>query len=290
MRSNFRGFTLVELLVALTLGLIIVAAALQLLISGQSTLTFQKAMENVQDNANFGINYIAADIRQTNLDIGGRKMSNSTLSGLIVKKENYPSGITTEDLPLSSAGTGATLADAKSDILVIQYKPAQPNGFDCEGKKIASTNSIVVQKYFIREDASNKNGDLVLACAAGRYEAGAAAPALTELTTTSTGQIILQRVDQFKVLVGVIDATNKMSYLTLTQFEEADTSIRPVSLQIGVLVRSVDNAGLNTVIPGKYTLLNTPYKVSNPAGVNGKYLRVPIEQTIAIRNAIGDAK
>lgn len=86
MKFDSKGFTLVELMVALALGLIIVGAAIQLMISGQSTLTYQKAMESVQDNANFGINYITADIRQTNLDVGKRKMGNSTLSGLIVKK------------------------------------------------------------------------------------------------------------------------------------------------------------------------------------------------------------
>lgn len=290
MKSNFKGFTLVELMVALALGLIIVAAAVQLLISGQSTLTYQKAMESVQDNANFGMNYITADIRQTNLDVGGRKMGNSTLSGLIVKKENYPSGITTTDLALSSTATGLTLADKKSDILVIQYKPAQINGFDCEGKKITSTKSMIVQKYFIRKDENNKNGDLVLACTAGRYEVGIDKPALENLTSTSLGQVVLQRVDQFKVLVGVVDLANKMSYLTLDQYVAAANTIRPVTLQIGVLIRSVDNAGNNTVIPSSYTLLNTTYKVSNPQNITGKFLRVPLEQTVAIRNAIGDTK
>ncbi|MFW1954624.1 prepilin-type N-terminal cleavage/methylation domain-containing protein [Acinetobacter guillouiae] len=290
MKSNFKGFTLVELMVALALGLIIVAAAVQLLISGQSTLTYQKAMESVQDNANFGMNYITADIRQTNLDVGGRKMGNSTLSGLIVKKENYPSGITTTDLALSSTATGLTLADKKSDVLVIQYKPALLNGFDCEGKKITSAKSMIVQKYFIRKDQNNKNGDLVLACAAGRYEIGIDKPALEDLTSTSLGQVVLQRADQFKVLVGVVDSANKMSYLTLDQYVAAANTIRPVTLQIGVLIRSVDNAGNNTVIPSSYTLLNTTYKVSNPQNITGKFLRIPLEQTVAIRNAIGDTK
>ena len=54
MKIKISGYTLVELMVALALGLIIVAAAVQLLISGQSTLTYQKAIESVQDNANFG--------------------------------------------------------------------------------------------------------------------------------------------------------------------------------------------------------------------------------------------
>ena len=290
MKIKINGYTLVELMVALALGLIIVAAAVQLLISGQSTLTYQKAIENIQDNANFGMNYIAADLRQTNLDLGARAMGNSKVSGLIVKKENYPTGMTTEDLPLSSASTGATLATVKSDVLVIQYKAAQANGFDCEGKEITSTNVIVVQKYFIRENQNNKNGDLVLACAAGRYDSSSDKPELTGLSDTAIGQVVLQRVDQFKVLVGVVNSSDQMSYLTLNEFQAAGNTIRPVTLQIGVLIRSVDNAGANTVIPKEYTLLNTAYTVTNPSKVTGKFLRVPIEQAVAIRNAIGDAK
>lgn len=289
MKIKIKGFTLVELMVALALGLIIVAAAIQLLISGQSTLSYQKAMENVQDNANFGMNYITADIRQTNLDLGGRIMKNSKLSGLIVKKENYPSAMTTTDLVLSSTSTGDSLANIKSDVLVIQYKPAQLNGFDCEGKKVTSATTVVVQKYFIRKDEKSKN-DYVLACAAGHYDSSAVTPTLTDLTSSSTGQVVLQRVDQFKVLVGVVNASNQMSYLTLKQFADAATTIRPVTLQLGVLIRSVDNSGGNTVIPASYTLLNNSYTVSNPTGVTGKFLRVPLEQTVVMRNAIGDAQ
>ena len=113
---------------------------------------------------------------------------------------------------------------------------------------------------------------------------------MTDLTSSSTGQVVLQRVDQFKVLVGVVNASNQMSYLTLKQFADAATTIRPVTLQLGVLIRSVDNSGGNTVIPASYTLLNNSYTVSNPTGVTGKFLRVPLEQTVAMRNAIGDAQ
>lgn len=290
MKIKTMGYTLVELMVALALGLIIVAAAVQLLISGQSTLTYQKAMESVQDNANFGMSYIAADLRQTNLDLGARAMGNTKISGLVVKAENYPESMTTKILPVSSTATGKTLATVGSDVLVIQYKPAQANGFDCEGKEITSTNSIVVQKYFIRENQNDRNGDLVLACVAGRYDPSSTKVELTGFSDTAIGQVVLQRVDQFKVLVGVVNAMNQMRYLTLDEFKTAESTIRPVTLQIGVLIRSVDNAGANTVIPKTYTLLNTPYTVKNPNNVTGKFLRVPIEHTVAIRNAIGDAK
>ena len=115
-------------------------------------------------------------------------------------------------------------------------------------------------------------------------------PALTGLTASSDGQVILQRVDQFKVLVGVVNESNQMRYLTLSEYSSAASTIRPVTLQIGVLVRSVGNAGVNTVVPKTYSLLNTAYKVSNPKDVGGKFLRVPVEQTIALRNAIGDVQ
>lgn len=60
------GFTLVELMVSLVLGLLIVAAALQLFITAQISANLQRAISDVQDNGNFGINYMIEDIRKAN--------------------------------------------------------------------------------------------------------------------------------------------------------------------------------------------------------------------------------
>lgn len=62
------GMTLIELMIALVLGLIIVAAGFQLFVSGSINYNLQKTLAELQDNGNFGLNYITKDIRLANLD------------------------------------------------------------------------------------------------------------------------------------------------------------------------------------------------------------------------------
>ena len=102
------------------------------------------------------------------------------------------------------------------------------------------------------------------------------------------GQILMQRVDQFKVLVGVRSATGQMSYMTLGQFAVAPETSKAVSLQIGLLARSVDSSGTDTKEKLTHTLLGTPNTINKPATMKSKYLWVPVEQTIALRNGLGE--
>ena len=290
MKKN-SGYTLVELMIALVLGLIIVLVAVQMLLSGQRSLAFQTAMLNVQDNANIGLNYIVTDLKHTNLNLINRDMTNIGVSGLIVNTLNYPAHIK-NNRKISDSNLAASLTKEKSDELVIQYKPTLAKGYDCEGNAINSTDETIVQRYFLRNDKNGESHDLALVCDAGRYTASSTDTGLSN-KDDEAGQIIMQRVDQFKVLVGVQNfATSEFSYMTLSDFAAIDApeneKIRAVSLQIGILARSLDNTGADSVEKLTYTLLNTPQEIKKPKTMNTKYIRVPVEQTVALRNGIGD--
>lgn len=290
MKRKMSGYTLVELMVALVLGLIVVLVAVQMLLAGQRSVAFQNAVLNVQDNANIGLNYIVTDLKHTNLNLINRDMRSTGVSGLIVSDSNYPANITTNRRLSSTADSNSpSLTEDDSDVLVIQYRPNLAKGYDCEGEAITSPNEVIVQRYFLRRDTNGANFDLALACDAGRY-------ANTETETTITGfnnsgQIIMQRVDQFKVLVGVQNtSTRSLSYMTLAQFAAvpAGENLRAVSLQIGILARSLDNAGADTNEKLDYTLLNLPQVVDKPDEMKARYVRVPVEQTIALKNGLGE--
>ena len=290
MKRKMSGYTLVELMVALVLGLIVVLVAVQMLLAGQRSVAFQNAVLNVQDNANIGLNYIVTDLKHTNLNLINRDMRSTGVSGLIVSDSNYPANITTNRRLSSTADLNSpSLTEDDSDVLVIQYRPNLAKGYDCEGEAITSPNDVIVQRYFLRRDTNGANFDLALACDAGRY-------ANTETATTITGfnnsgQIIMQRVDQFKVLVGVQNtSTRSLSYMTLAQFAAvpAGENLRAVSLQIGILARSLDNAGADTNEKLDYTLLNLPQVVDKPDEMKARYVRVPVEQTIALKNGLGE--
>ena len=288
MKRKMSGYTLVELMVALVLGLIVVLVAVQMLLAGQRSVAFQNAVLNVQDNANIGLNYIVTDLKHTNLNLINRDMRSTGVSGLIVSDSNYPANITTNRRLSSTADSNSpSLTEDDSDVLVIQYRPNLAKGYDCEGEAITSPNEVIVQRYFLRRDTNGANFDLALACDAGRYtDTG------NEIIGfNNSGQIIMQRVDQFKVLVGVQNTSTKnLSYMTLAQFAAAPAAenLRAVSLQIGILARSLDNARVDTGEKLDYSLLNMSQVINKPDEMTAKYIRVPVEQTVALRNGLGE--
>jgi len=50
----------------------------------------------------------------------------------------------------------------------------------------------------------------------------------------------------------------------------------------------LDSAGSNTEEKLSYQLLNTKEIVEKPPAMKAKFIRVPVEQTIALRNGLGD--
>lgn len=78
------GFTLIELMIAITLGLILVAVAIQMLISGQRNYRIQSSAASLQDSGLFGINYVTKNIRLANHGNAGI-INDESLYGGIVK-------------------------------------------------------------------------------------------------------------------------------------------------------------------------------------------------------------
>lgn len=365
------GFTLIELMIALALGLIIVAAAVMLFLTGQKSYVLQAGMSDLQDNANFGLNYIAKDIRLTNLNTAKAGINDEIQYGGVVltssvnatKTPAVPATPTTPavaPVPLSnlfrtivgaSAGVnvlsrsggiagwaGASNVDLSSggsllsDQLTIQYTPQYVlnnkntvatnddewiGGFDCEGRELKFRvenpggglpfgRQMIVQRYFLRADANagnEPNQPLALVCEAGFYaladtpavlqiEGGAPSEVLnTKVFGAGAGQIIMKRVDHFRVLLGVQnDASYR--YMSIKDYMAIAAGSRPriLSVQLGALVRSGQPVSQDAIIADdqSFQVLDQLVKVKTPAANAPKYVRQVISQTIALRNSFGD--
>lgn len=202
-----RGFTIVELMISITLGLLITAAAIQLFFSGQLSYMLQKSMSDIQDNGNFGLRFISFELRKTNYgqieDINDRVKNGGivftsaqtplfpTLANLAYTAStlplNLPKNIFSPNLiPTSQSGliTNVTQVDSdaknvsalSSDQLVVQYF-ADRNGIDCEGNSYTA-GRFIIQRFFLREDkvergevdaVQTSQPALALACEAGSY-------------------------------------------------------------------------------------------------------------------------
>ncbi|MFW2176590.1 MULTISPECIES: PilW family protein [unclassified Moraxella] len=194
-----RGFTLIELMISLILGLLISAAALQIFYTNTLSANIQKAGSNVVDNNAFGMDYLTKQIRKANYGAmsdgtnGAFFLNHLTPQGGIVltapselttfyntvtvnnKDEQFPSNLRglsknnalisgnlltrSESVNSSSSVVSGTSA-LQSDQLTIQYQVPMDNQSDCQGRNVMK-DDYVIERYFVRDGG--------LACSSAIY-------------------------------------------------------------------------------------------------------------------------
>lgn len=192
--KNNDGFTLVELMIALVLGLLISAAALQVFYTSSVNSRRQEASSQIQDNAIFGFSQMQKNLRRTNY---GAKSTNAhdeyfmnhltpqggvvltapaagtsgkwlegNLSGLVLNGAAIPSNLLSNNASTRSVSNLNGIAN--SDQLTIQYQSGQAGSYDCEGDQIPK-DFYVIERYFVRMDSNASPAAPGLACASAIY-------------------------------------------------------------------------------------------------------------------------
>src|SRR5690554_122832 len=73
--ARMRGFTLVELMVALAIGLIVSSAALTLFVTSRQTYLATESLGRVQENARMAFELMARDVREAAGNACGRNLT-----------------------------------------------------------------------------------------------------------------------------------------------------------------------------------------------------------------------
>lgn len=234
------GFTLIELMIALILGLLISAAALQIFYTTSVNNNRQNAGSQIQNNAVFGIDDFSKHLRIANYGANSNTTSayylnhltpqggivltrptsttkttgtttvttwtGSNLNGLKNGSSALPTTILSANAPTNSASNLTT--NTKSDQLTIQYQAYQDNMFTCNGEEIAK-DDYVVERYFVRNDTTVTPNSIGLACASLTYTYDEALATTTGIDVsadladfTGNGTIVIPNVDYFRVLLG----------------------------------------------------------------------------------------
>ncbi|MHA3055623.1 prepilin-type N-terminal cleavage/methylation domain-containing protein [Acinetobacter sp. ANC 4633] len=299
MRYSQQGLTLIELMVSLVLGLIIVAAAVMLFITGQKSFALQQGAADIQDNANFALNYIVKDIRMANLNNSSAIMTkNLSHAGIVVATGNITGA--TSSTPISASTVSQTSnVNVGSDQLVIQYLPTQSqvdNGlFDCEGTQVKDASVYVIERYFVRQDDNINSNEtaataLALACDAGRATSTGVISSSPSIFG-DRGQIIMKRVDYFHVLLTVQNSSGDFQGMTIAQYTTNAPTARIVGVKLGILARSNQSVGVdpNINLTKPFTVLDQSVTLNSTIqNAQTKNLRQVITQAVAIRNALGD--
>ena len=192
MKRLQQGFTLIELMISLILGLLVSAAALQILYTNSLSSNIQSAGSNIVDTNTFGLDYLTKQIRKANYGIlssqsfflnhrtpqGGIVLTapdNLTVFGNTVAGETVASNLrglsksnqqisdtllTRSASSLSGSNVKFGSAALSSDQLTIQYKVSSDNQVDCQSRNVMK-DDYVIERYFVRDGG--------LACASAIY-------------------------------------------------------------------------------------------------------------------------
>ena len=244
--ENKSVFTLIELMVALILGLLISAAALQVFYTSSVNKNRQAAGSQIQNTAVFGVEDFSKSLRRANYGANSNSTSSfylnhltpqggvvltratptttkigtppidtttwvgSNLNGLRTGSAALPTSILSAN---ASANSASNIGIANSDQLTIQYQAYQNNMFSCDGERI-NKNDYVVERYFVRSDTNITPRQNGLACASMIYtynvtaaEAGIDVKEKLD-KLTGTGVIVIPNVDYFRVLLGTTAQNN----------------------------------------------------------------------------------
>ncbi|MDN3454205.1 MULTISPECIES: PilW family protein [unclassified Psychrobacter] len=285
--SAVSGFTLIELMISLVLGLLISAAVIQVYLINTRTITVQQSASEVQDSAIFAMQSLEEHIRITNLGNPITSISDKTNHGGVVLTKNNLGSSNATDAQYFTASTGSTdwtglsnIDGVGSDQLTIQYKNITSNIlYDCEGSKIdANSKDWVVERYFIRLSGSTA-GELALACDAGRVKDNG----VITSAFTGNGEIVVSAIEQFKVLLGTQTGVDELTYLPAKTYLELTDKPAITTVKIGVIVRS-DTPLIADADKETFTLLGKEQTLKADS-TRKKYYRRGYESTVLLRNA-----
>ncbi len=249
-----RGFTLIELMISITLGLLVIAIASQIYLTSYSTNTIQKSSGELTEGSVFGIQQVESHIRLANLGNTLTSIDDTTLDGGIILSKNNAKSIKKANVT-SSGGL--------DDRLTIQFRNVTGKTiFDCEGNRIAGGAS-VIESYFLN------NGDLV--CTTTRDGSG-------------TGQTVIKGVDVFAIRLGVQNATGT-AYMSTADYKALGKGKKPVitSIKMGLLLRG--SQPVTGAIRKKFQVLGYDVIVDKTPNVSGNFVRGVYESNTYLRNA-----
>lgn len=301
-KSSQQGLTLLELMVALVLGLLIVAAGLAVFLNAQRAMGFQTSMGDIQQNANFGLSMLTQDLRHANLNTPSAQRVNNKLvgSGIVFVNANLPAGVRTNTanrLTAQGISEDATQAEA-SDQITMQFMPdvRGDDQFDCEGNAMVAGRTYVYRYYLDRlPDNQQIEGSLDrfgLYCDSGFYVDSSN----SVVGLGANGQLIIQNVDAFKVRLLVKNPDGNLRYTTIDEYlalmpvsvVDEKQYVNVVGIELGLLVTSAQSIGADASLNTRteYMIAGQEVELQDNTN-NGKYLRQAITQVVGLRNTLG---
>lgn len=283
---------MLELMIAMALGLLIIAAATGVFLAGQRSLATQSGMGDLQQNAIFGVAQLTHDLRHINLNITSNTViKRNEVGGVVFGDNNFPQTGSpfnrgTDKIPathVTQVGTASTVfAGLSNDQLTIQFQPHEAGLLQsCMGTPIPA-NQTNVQRYFIQPMPQGDNRFGLYCQAQNNTDSFANAP-----------RLMIPDVEAFKVRFGTKITTTTGTTTTTTMrykgINDLTNDDEIVSVEVGLIMRSTHNLGSsNSVVNDEktYRIAGQDVQLINTSGTPA-FMREAFSQVVAIRNSSG---
>lgn len=207
------GFSLIELMVAMALGMILTLAIGQVFMSSRYTNTSTDESARMQENARFALQLIERELRMSGYVKNGSTGTYSVAAPAIATAES--TGLNNSDeFTVRYFGSASDAAGTTADNTVI----------NCIGEA-AALNQAVVDRFYI---AAGSNGEPSLFCASVR-------PSDTTVTTTTE---LINGIESMQVLCGEDTNADMTADRYLACSDAALTIGNVVAVKISLLLRS----------------------------------------------------
>jgi type IV pilus assembly protein PilW len=239
-----QGFTLVEIMVALTIGLLMMAGILQISLANKESSRLQRNMGFVQENIRSAMEFLTRDVRMAGLYINRSALAEDAPDPFL----NVSAATTVTSSPITADGGGAF-----NDQITL----TRESNVDCLGQAIPpGANGFAINHYFI----SNQR----LMC---RGNTGAAQP-------------LVDGVESLQILYGENTDGNPLSANRYVQPDQVADMKNVVSVRIAMRFISRETVR-QTTDTNQYALLDAD--TFTPAA-NDRLLRREITTTVSLRN------
>jgi type IV pilus assembly protein PilW len=293
-KPSILGYTLIELMIAMTLGLFVIGSVIEIFINSKQTYRLQENQATLQENARFAINYLANDIRLAGnwgclVSPTATGTTPGDISGTDQDNNLAVTGVTPLDTNNNTIDDGTDTLTLKGAFVLSVPPPNQPfpspnqatMGPSC-GTNITSTGLLNA----IYTDASSTitytvyNGIL-------RRTTG---------TATGTNAQIIEGVEDMQILYGVDTDTNPATGTSTDIPSATPNYFVPaslvgancgwdcvVSIRISLLLNSLDDNLTPTSGGSQYTFISNGVTYTSKPD---KKVRHVVSTTIAVRNRI----
>lgn len=254
-----RGFTLVEIMVAITIGLVMMAGILQVSQANKESNRLQRNLGFVQENIRSAMGILGRDIR-----MAGHYIDNNPEDPIPGAPGPIAPFVNVADIATINTALAITAdgGDSNNDQITLTYELTLTITRDCLGQPInvippATANLFAVNHYFIENQR--------LMC---RGNGG------------PNAQPLVDNVESLQILYGENTNNNPLSANRYVRAEQVTDMANVVSVRIGMRFISRD--------PVRHVTDTASYALLDAASVtpNDRFLRREITTTISLRNSL----